>query len=76
MLVKEFIEKLRDFPEDLPVLYDDRLACGLEMAAVSHAEILLPEKLQKELGEESHKCVIVHRDYDLQPPEECDEEKE
>lgn len=76
MLVKEFIEKLQEMPQDLPVLYEDRLANGLDMAAIDQAEILLPKKLQEELGEESHKCVIVHRDYDLQPLEECDEDKE
>lgn len=76
MLVKEFIEELRKLPEDLPVLYEDRLANGLDMAAIDQAEILIPKKLQEEFGEKTHKCVIVHRDYDLLPLEECDEEEE
>lgn len=46
------------------------------MAAIDQAEILIPKKLQEEFGEKTHKCVIVHRDYDLLPLEECDEEEE
>ena len=59
MLVKEFIEELQKLPQDIPVMYDDKPTQGLDIADVYYGEILLPKKLQKELGEETYKCAVV-----------------
>lgn len=60
MLVKEFIEELQKLPQDIPVMYDDKTSGGLELAAIYHGEIQLPPEVQKDLGEKSYDCVIVH----------------
>lgn len=52
MIVKELMEKLAGLPQDMPVMYDDKTTCGLDLAAVSEVCI--------ELDDESLDVLVIH----------------
>lgn len=52
MTVKELMEKLAGLPPDMPVMYDDKTTCGLDLAAVSEVCI--------ELDDESLDVLVIH----------------